>query len=121
MRHLTKAPQPDILTTKGPAMTAAYVGTLAGQPGDRRPWRHPEIVAGLIAETHAKCAYCEAVISDVAAPHVEHIIPKSVSPTLVVHWTNLTLACPACNSAKGTYFSQTAALLNPYDHQPSAH
>lgn len=85
------------------------------------PWRESSLVTALVLETGGKCAYCEAVIADVAAPNVEHIAPKSQRPDLVVDWHNLTLACPSCNSAKGAYYSASAPLLNPYVDDPERH
>ena len=77
-------------------------------------WRHPEIKSALVEETKAKCAYCEGYIEDVSFPHVEHIKPKSKFPELAHLWENLTIACAACNIAKGDYFFEEAQLLNPY-------
>lgn len=40
------------------------------------------------------CAYCEKKGSDL---DVEHVEPKSKSPTKITDWDNLLLACPTCN------------------------
>lgn len=121
MRRLHKGPAPDILRTTGTTMTAAYVAARNAGVEAGTPWRHAEIVAALGRETREKCAYCEAIVRDVAPTHVEHILPKSRRPDLVVDWTNLTVACPVCNSNKGDYYSGSAPLLNPYAHEPTAH
>ncbi|MFC3243972.1 HNH endonuclease [Gordonia humi] len=68
-----------------------------------------------------KCAYCESVIEDVAPAHVEHILPKSIFPKLVLEWSNLTLCCPTCNANKKDYYSTEVSLLNPYVDDPSNH
>jgi hypothetical protein len=47
--------------------------------------------------------------------HIEHILPKSLFPRLVVEWDNLTLACPMCNNAKLDYFNAESPILNPYN------
>jgi len=57
----------------------------------------------------------------VGPSNVEHIIPKSAKPELVCEWANLTLACPACNTKKGTYFNANCALVNPYVDDPNDH
>jgi uncharacterized protein (TIGR02646 family) len=121
MRPLAKGAPPAILVKDGPDWTAKYqIEILAGNT-TYRPWRSRPVVAALVRETCGKCAYCEAVIADVAAPHVEHIKPKSIFPELVVDWDNLTVACPACNTRKGFYYSAAAPLLNPYMENPSDH
>ena len=59
-----------------------------------------------------KCAFCETSIKPAATPNVEHFRPKaSISGVndngyywLGYEWSNLLLACPACNGAKGTKF-----------------
>ena len=121
MRRLRKDSTPPILAAEGPEWTAKFTAEQEAGQTKFTPWRHSGIVAALTQETFGKCAYCESVISDVAAPHVEHIRPKSRRPDLVVDWQNLTLACPACNSAKGTYYSEAAPLLNPYEVDPEIH
>ncbi len=41
-------------------------------------------------------------------------MPRKHRPELVVTWTNLTVACPVCNTNKGSYYEPDAPLLNPY-------
>jgi 5-methylcytosine-specific restriction endonuclease McrA len=61
---------------------------------------------------HDKCCYCEVKIRPVATPNVEHFRPQrkitGVNNNgyywLGYEWSNLLLACPACNGAKGTKF-----------------
>ncbi|WP_225233384.1 HNH endonuclease signature motif containing protein [Klenkia terrae] len=119
MRKLTKDAGPAVLQSKGSTWAADYAA--AADDSKPSPWRHREILSLLIAETSEKCAYCESKISSVAYLHVEHILPKSRRPDLVVDWGNLTLACPVCNTAKGAYYDASAPLLNPYSDEPSAH
>jgi uncharacterized protein (TIGR02646 family) len=112
---------PAILITNGTRWTTRFQTEFLAGNTRFTPWRDTSIVNALVHETHGKCAYCEGIIADVAAPNVEHILPKALRPDLVVEWRNLTLACPACNSAKGTYYSETAPLLNPYEDDPEEH
>lgn len=121
MRRLSKDTIPEILKTESAAWTAKYIAAIQAKNESFTPWRDTSLVAKLINETHGKCAYCEGIIADVAAPNVEHVLPKSRRPDLVVDWHNLTLACPACNSAKGVYYSETSPLLNPYLDDPDSH
>lgn len=59
-----------------------------------------------------KCAYCETKIAPVSTAHIEHYRPKSKITQvndngyywLGYEWSNLLLACPSCNGAKGTKF-----------------
>lgn len=61
---------------------------------------------------HDKCCYCEVNIRPISTPHIEHFRPKGRVTGLDgpgyywlgYEWTNLLLACPACNSIKGTKF-----------------
>lgn len=121
MRPLTKRAEPICLTTESKKWTNEFAVAISiGAPLPTR-WRHRQIVDGLVAETMGKCAYCEGYIPDVAYPHIDHILPKSVRPDLVVEWTNLTLACPACNTSKGDYFDAEVPLVNPYIDNPDDH
>lgn len=46
------------------------------------------------------CSFCEMPLS--AALAVEHIRHKHNNPDLRCEWSNFLLACPSCNSTKGT-------------------
>jgi uncharacterized protein (TIGR02646 family) len=50
---------------------------------------------------HKKCAFCE---QQVELRHVEHYRPKDTYYWLAFSWDNLLLACPLCNTNKGTNF-----------------
>lgn len=112
MKSLSKGPEPAILVRNGPDWTANYVNATTDEERKQRErWRHPQIRQALSAETDSKCAYCEGFIDDVTYAHVEHIIPKALRRDLAHEWTNLTRACPVCNTNKSDYFE----LLNPYE------
>jgi len=57
----------------------------------------------------------------VAFVRIEHILPRSARPELVVTWANLTLACEKCNHHKGDYYAPAEPLLNPYAVGPEEH
>lgn len=118
MRKLSKGSPPEILADNGDAWTNEYS---SGPTANYARYRHRDIRSALADETLSKCAYCESRIEDVAPSHVEHIIPKSVRPDLVVDWRNLTIACPNCNTYKGAYYSATQPLLDPYRDNPRKH
>jgi uncharacterized protein (TIGR02646 family) len=116
MIGLTKTEEPAVLSANKVAWTAEFVG---GE--DKHRYAHQDIRNALRVETYRKCAYCESRMEHVAPSNVEHITPKSVKPELVCDWKNLTLACPACNTKKGAYYSPECALVNPYADDPGAH
>lgn len=125
MIRLTKQPEPEVLVANGAAWRDEYLAAIAAG-GDipdatKYRYRHPGIKAVLRVETSAKCAYCESKIAPVAPEHVEHLLAKTVRPELIVEWSNLTLACPECNSRKGGYYSEVEPLLNPYMENPEEH
>jgi 5-methylcytosine-specific restriction endonuclease McrA len=53
--------------------------------------------ARLKAESHGKCAYCEAPTSAIAHGDVEHFRPKSVYWWLAYCYDNLLFSCQICN------------------------
>jgi uncharacterized protein (TIGR02646 family) len=122
MRALAKGPKPEILQAKEELWTANYVaarGTSSEQRNEK--WRHVQIKAALREETRSRCAYCEAFVADVAFPHVEHMVPKSVRPDLAHRWANLTTACEPCNIAKSNFYDQHEGILDPYEDDIDAH
>lgn len=119
MKALVKTETPAVLRKNERAWNDSYVEAAAESSKNHEKWRHPDIKAALRTETDSKCAYCEARIEDVSFSHVEHLLPKSKFPELSHSWSNLTMACEVCNVAKGDYFIEDCACLNPYlDHIP---
>lgn len=122
MRKLTKASKPPILVANEHAWRTefmSFVDPTTGRISRSAPdhYRHHEIRDALRHETAEKCAYCESHLLHVSYDHIEHILPKSRRPDLVVEWGNLTLACQVCNTNKGKYFKPHAPLLHPYVDQ----
>lgn len=75
----------------------------ADDPPDSKHWKASK--AQLKAETHGKCAYCEAPTDTVAHGDVEHFRPKSVYWWLAYCWDNWLFACQICNQTyKGDQF-----------------
>lgn len=118
MRKLAKGEEPPELVANRAEWTARYI-----EADNPRPsvWRNDELVQALKNETLRKCAYCEANMMDVSYAHVEHILPKSVFPHLVVDWENLTIACQTCNTEKGDYYDASVPLIHPYNENPLDH
>ena len=114
MIRLLMGAVPDILMGNEEPWGIEYEAALRSSIPPPHRYRHKDIREGLHEETHGKCAYCESFIEHIAYSQIEHIEPKSQAPRLTCTWTNLTLACPICNTNKGDYFSADVPLLNPY-------
>lgn len=99
---------------------AAEAGTQASERV-MTGYRHKEVKEALLAETAAKCAYCESRITHVYFGDVEHILPKDSNPDLLLSYDNLTIACAVCNNKKDNYYNPAAPLLNPYEAPPEQH
>ena len=121
MRKIGKGDKPEILSQNEVAWTiellSATPGTAEFKQIERR-YGHVDIRARLGEETHHKCAYCESHIEAIAFPHIEHIKPKSGHRELTFAWDNLTLACPACNTNKGTTEPTARNFVHPYVDEP---
>lgn len=121
MISITLGPEPEILARNSIAWGQEYAQALeSGDAEKPERYRRDDIRDALRDETHRKCAYCESLFEHVTFAHIEHILPKSKVPLLVCTWSNLTLACPCCNSNKGSYYDEEAPLLNPYTDNPDA-
>lgn len=121
MIKLSKGPKPPILEDEADSWTAALIEKIAcGEKPTKSElgqYRHPQIKAALLLETHRKCAYCESKFAHVSFGDVEHVTPKSKKPELTFCWENLTLACQVCNNGKSDHDD----VLDPYKHEPSDH
>lgn len=105
MIKITKGPVPAILARSEEAWTNTLLTKIrtgdAPTENELGKYKHPEIKAALVQETHGKCAYCESKFGHIAYGDVEHIVPKSRAPENRYSWTNLTIACDRCNTNKG--------------------
>ncbi|HZO92485.1 MAG TPA: HNH endonuclease [Candidatus Baltobacteraceae bacterium] len=80
----------------------------------------------LLAETHKKCAYCEAFFLHVYFGDVEHILAKGFDPvSRTLDYMNLTIACACCNNNKSDYEApqddDDERLIDPTRDDPSVH
>jgi len=121
MRRLSKGPEPQVLVLKAEKWTVEYIDAVADGKTPPKRWGHRDIRAALSEETSKRCAYCDSTMAAVTAAQVEHILPRSSRPDLVVVWMNLTLACPRCNRFKSDYYETSLPLVNPYVDDPSTH
>lgn len=65
-----------------------------------------------------QCCYCEGRIKDVAYDHIEHRRPKAKFRDKVFDWDNLHLACPICNTKKGSKWNKDAPILDAVVDRP---
>ena len=115
MIRLNRSAKPTVLVTHGATWKEEYLAWLISRIGaEPRRYTHQEIRDSLEAETHSKCAYCEARINDVSYTHIEHKLPKKKHPHLVCEWDNLTIGCPRCNTNKGDYDDPACQVLDPH-------
>lgn len=118
MIKLNKTPEPAILIENGERWLKGLKDKMAsGEPltnAEKSRYRHPEIKAALKVETHGKCAYCESKLLHITYGDVEHISPKSQDIDSIFKWSNLTLACDACNTNKG----DSSDIVDPYQDEP---
>jgi uncharacterized protein (TIGR02646 family) len=125
MIKLSKLPIPQRLADNGSAWTKAVVEKLAAgdvpTPTEKSRYRHPEIKAVLLNETHGKCAYCESRLQHIHHGDVEHMYPKSLDPTKTFEWENLTLSCEVCNQNKSNKDPYLNNIIDPYQIDPEDH
>lgn len=88
---------------------------------EKSRYRHRDVKAVLVAETHGKCAYCESKLLHIHHGDVEHIVPKSLEPIRTHDWDNLTLACEICNQNKSNRDPRAENIIDPYAEDPSDH
>jgi uncharacterized protein (TIGR02646 family) len=125
MIGLVKLAEPDILRNHGGEWTRLLLEKIG--KGERPTvteasrYRHPDIKAVIIEETHGKCAYCESKLRHIHHGDVEHIYPKSLDEAKRFKWDNLTLACEICNQNKSNKDPKTEHIIDPYEVDPDQH
>ena len=122
MIRLEKGDEPPILAENAGAWTAAVVEKIQNgeEPTktEKGRYNHPTIKEALVAETHGKCAYCESKLRHVTFGDIEHVVPKSMNPTMWFSWPNLTLACDVCNTKKSDALIDHETFIDPYVVDP---
>ncbi len=125
MIPLVKGNEPPILKNNGSAWTQKLLERAAAGESpthsESTRYRHPQIKAALVAETNNKCAYCESKLQHIHHGDVEHIFPKSLDPSRILAWSNLTLACEVCNQKKSDLDPNANHLIDPYNDNPRMH
>jgi len=79
--------------------------------------RYREVKKELHSLYHNKCAYCESDITVGSHNSIEHYRPKVIYYWLAYSWDNLLLACPKCNTKKGSNFEITNSQRVAYNSE----
>jgi hypothetical protein len=106
MIRLRRGSKPQVLVANERPWTDAFRRLRAGRDNIPRAaatrYRHPDIKAAVISDAHGKCVYCESRPLHVAPGDVEHLLPKSRFPDLIVEWDNLAFVCRIATGRKVT-------------------
>lgn len=117
MRPCTRGQEPEALAREGAMLGREYAARRRTDPAHRFQWRRSLLqvvrdALGLMTADH--CSYCDAHPIDATSEEtIDHFQPKGREEfyELVYTWTNLFLACSACNNAKREQWNE--ALLRP--------
>ncbi|MEU0553811.1 HNH endonuclease [Dactylosporangium sp. NPDC006015] len=124
MIRLQKAQEPAVLTSNAETWKQEYLGAIAaGKKRSEIParYRHATVKSAIAVEAFGKCIYCESKISHALFGDIEHIVPVSIDPSLVVDWTNLGYVCQLCNNHKRDYWDVNLPIINPFGEDPKDH
>lgn len=118
MIRLNRSPEPPLLTEKKQEWLSRFLAARQANPTVRpqsNQYGHAEIKNALRAMSFHKCFYCERKLSE-QEDEVEHYIEIAEQPELAFEWSNLYLACKACNKRKRPHSEiSTTACVNPCD------
>lgn len=123
MIRLSKGPLPNVLRHHAAEWREEYRrrvvdGEESVPKAAETRYRDPEIKQAVLAEANEKCIYCESKPRHVSPGDVEHLLPKSKFPELVVEWSNLGFVCSECNRRKGDYHDENEPIVNPFVEDP---
>lgn len=116
MIKLSRGECPEALTEE----VCQELTKLYSENKDKDVWNSPKIKKplkeALLEMSHSKCSYCECEVAieskDVT---IDHFLPKSLHPEMVIEWKNLFPACLRCNREKNDC---DEVLLNPCENEP---
>jgi uncharacterized protein (TIGR02646 family) len=82
-------------------------------------WNIPWLKDALLNMSHGKCCYSETRLGEESKyVEVEHFVPKSIAPELVLEWGNLLPSCKTCNGTKGDHDTRSEPIVNPFVDNP---
>ncbi len=117
MRPCTRGPEPEALARDAAMLGRDYAARRRQDPRHRFQWRRSllQVVRDALGlMTDERCSYCDGYPIDATGEEtIDHFCPKGRPEfyELVCTWTNLFLACSACNNAKRDQWDET--LLRP--------
>lgn len=121
MKPCVRSASPPVIAAHGAEIGAAYAEAKRRNPRLAFSWPTiggvsvaQEARATLAAMTDGRCSYCDGYPIDATGEaQIDHFRPKGRPEfyELVCEWTNLFLACSACNKAKGARWDE--CLLRP--------
>jgi uncharacterized protein (TIGR02646 family) len=119
MRDVERSKMPKSLRENGANWTAELLKERRKKKPDPKRvrsltnrYKRSDVRDALARMYNGLCCYCEAEIGVVATDHIEHRKPKNRFPRNCFTWTNLHLACPNCNQAKGQRWIATHPILD---------
>jgi uncharacterized protein (TIGR02646 family) len=125
MRNVKRLSKPETLRRKGAEWTREIVSKAKtarqhkkAVPSKAYRYNKKDIRDALTQMYGGLCCYCESRVTHVAFAHIEHRMPKSRFPRKTYDWTNLNLACPKCNNAKGEKWTSSAPILDSVSDIP---
>lgn len=116
MIKLNRGERPEALTDE----VCEELKKLYSENNEKAVWNSSKIKKplkeALLEMSHSKCSFCECKV-DIESKDatIDHFLPKSLRPDLVVEWENLFPACLRCNREKRDC---TEVLLNPCENEP---
>jgi uncharacterized protein (TIGR02646 family) len=106
-------PEPPRLTAEKAELTLTYKTT------SKDVWNKPWIKEVVFLKSFGKCCYSDIKLGEESKyMEIDHFLPKSIYPDLVVEWDNLNPSCKTCNIAKRDYDANEAYILNPFRDDP---
>lgn len=123
MIRLTKGPLPGVLRRHATKWREEYrrrvvEGDESIAKASETRYRDSEIKQGVLAEANEKCIYCESKPRHVSPGDVEHLLPKSQFPELIVERRNPGFVCSECNRRKGDYFDENEPIVIRFPRTP---
>ena len=112
MIKLELPPKPALLTKELQAeLTQRYIAN-----GDS-VWNIHWLREAVASKAFGKCCYSEIMLNEESKyMEIDHFLPKSKYPNLVMDWENLLPSCKKCNTSKND--NSDVKIINPFTDNP---
>jgi uncharacterized protein (TIGR02646 family) len=108
-------PKPPQLT---PELQARLTQEFRENP-NKAVWNKPWLKEAVLQKSFGKCCYSEIKLGEESKyMEIDHFMPKSGYPDLVVEWENLNPSCKTCNIAKSDHDPNAAYIIHPFRDDP---